>query len=315
MSSHFSQNPFGNSFDVRRSMFHVRCSLRFTKAPAFFALFIFLLIAFTSRTYAQTSTQRVLRIAADPNNLPFSNQRLEGFENKIADLIARELNAKIEYTWRAQRRGFFRETLKQGDADLVMGIPTDSEMALTTQPYYRSSYAFVFRKDKKWNLHTLDDPVLRQLKIGVPLAGDSGGNTPPAQALAARGIVTNVLGFTVYGDYTQENPPARIIEAVARGDIDLAIVWGPLAGYFAQKSSAPLEIVPLATAIDSSGQPLSFEISLGVKRKEKALRDELNDILARQHDAIAKILNDYGVPQINTPQIASARKEESRNAK
>src|SRR5205814_4151617 len=185
-----------------------------------------------------------------------SNQRLEGFENKIAELIAHELNAKREYTWRAQRRGFFRETLKQGDSDLVMGIPTDSEMALTTQSYYRSSYVFVFAKNRDYKLRSLDDPILRTLKIGVPLAGDAGGNTPPAQGLAARGIVTNVLGFTVYGDYRDENPPARIIDAVAHGDIDVAIVWGPLAGYFAKKSSVALEVVPVMPEIDSSGQPL-----------------------------------------------------------
>jgi mxaJ protein len=269
-----------------------------------------LLIAFTCTMQAQTATPRVLRVAADPNNLPFSNDHFEGFENKIAALIAQDLNAKLEYTWRAQRRGFFRETLKQGDADLVMGIPSDSEMALTTQPYYRSTYVFVTRKDRRLAIQSLDNPILRQIKIGVPLAGDVGGNTPPAQALATRGIITNVTGFTVYGDYTQQNPPARLVDAVAHGDIDVAIAWGPLAGFFAQKSSPPLEVVPLTETTDSSGQPLAFAISVGVKRKDKALRDEINSILSRRHDDIEKILDSYGVPR-----LAMERKEDRADAR
>src|SRR4051794_21309122 len=157
-------------------------------------------------------TNRVLRIAADPNNLPFSNAKLEGFENKIAELIAHDLGAKIEYSWRAQRRGFFRETLKENKADLVLGAPADFERALTTQPYYRSSYVFVSRKDRGLNIRSFDDEALRTLRVGVQLIGDDGANPPPAHALARRGIITNVVGFMLYGDYSEENPPARIIE-------------------------------------------------------------------------------------------------------
>src|SRR5436190_17452190 len=150
-------------------------------------------------------TQPVLRIAADPNNLPFSNERLEGFENKIANLVARELKAEVQYLWRAQRRGFFRETLKTGDCDLVLGVPVGFQQALTTVPYYRSSYAFVYRRDSGLDLKSLDDPRLRALRIGVQLVGDDGANTPPAHALAIRGLVTNIVGYTLYGDYRQAN--------------------------------------------------------------------------------------------------------------
>src|SRR3954470_24124921 len=188
---------------------------------------------------AQT-TKRILRVTADPNNLPFSNERREGFENKIAELIAKELDAELQYSWRAQRRGFFRETLKENRADLVLGVPAHFDMALTTAPYYRSSYAFVYRKDRGLDLHSLDDPALKKLKIGVQMIGNDGCNTPPAHALANRGIINNVVDYTVYGDYTQENPPARIIDAVANGEIDVAIVWGPLGGYFAHKEQVPL---------------------------------------------------------------------------
>src|SRR5690348_4579607 len=131
----------------------------------------------------QTPSQhRILRIAADPNNLPFSNERREGFENKIAELIARELNADLQYVWRAQRRGFFRETLKEGNCDLVMGVPAQFEQALTTVPYYRSTYVFVSRTDKHLALRSLDDPVLHRLKIGAQLVGNDGVNTPPVHA-------------------------------------------------------------------------------------------------------------------------------------
>jgi mxaJ protein len=165
--------------------------------------------------------QRVLRVAADPNNLPFSNDRLEGFENEIAELIARELHCRIEYHWRAQRRGFFRETLKSGDVDLVLGVPAHFDMALTTAPYYRSSYVFVSRVDRNLHVSSFDDPELRKLKVGVQLIGNDGVDTPPAHALAARGIVNKIIGFTLYGDYSQHNPPARIIDAVANGDVDV----------------------------------------------------------------------------------------------
>jgi mxaJ protein len=174
--------------------------------------------------------RRVLRISADPNNLPFTNRRLEGFENKIAALMARELKVDLEYIWRAQRRGFFRSALKEGECDIVLGVPAGFERALTTAPYYRSSYVFVSRRDRQIKVRSFDDSTLRVMKIGVQLIGDDGFNTPPAHALAARNMVDNLVGYTVYGDYGQENPPARIIDAVRKGDVDIGIAWGPLAG-------------------------------------------------------------------------------------
>src|SRR5215210_5847248 len=190
--------------------------------------------------------RRVLRVAADPNNLPLSNDKGEGFENKLAKLLADELHADLQYVWHAQRRGFFRETMTQGDCDLAMSAPTHFQRALTARPYYRSSYMFVTRKDRHLKIESLDDPQLQKLKIGVQVIGDDGVNTPPAHALAARGIIDNVVGYTVYGDYSQPNPTARIIESVANGDVDVAITWGPLAGYFAPRQRVPLELVPLA---------------------------------------------------------------------
>ena len=253
---------------------------------------------------SSASTNRVLRITADPNNLPFSNEKLEGFENKIAALVAGELNATIEYSWRAQRRGFFRETLKENNADIVLGVPGGFERALTTRPYYRSIYAFVTRKDRGLRICSFDDPRLKTLRIGVQLVGDDGANTPPAHALAMRGIITNVVGYTVYGNYAEANPPARIIDAVANGSIDVAVAWGPLAGYFAQHEAVPLEIAPAAAQFDSPALPLAFDICMGVRRRDKELRDELNSILARRKPDIEKILDAYGVPRVAPPLLS-----------
>jgi len=240
--------------------------------------------------------QAVLRVVSDPNNLPFSNERRDGFENKIAELVAKELGAKVEYTWRAQRRGFFREMLKHGDMDLVMGVPRESEMALTTVPYYRSSYVFVSRKDRRIHVSSFDDPALHSLKIGVQVLG--GANTPPAQALARRGIVDNVVGYSVFGDYAEESPPAAVIAAVARGEVDVAIAWGPLAGYFAKRQAVPLVVTPASPQVDEPMLPLAFDISMGVARRNKALRDEVNKIIERKRGEIDWILDEYGVPRV-----------------
>jgi mxaJ protein len=251
----------------------------------------------TSLTLAQDTPERVIRAAADPNNLPFSNQRCEGFENKIAELIARELHVKLEYEWRAQRRGFFRETLKQGDVDLVLGVPAQFDMALTTTPYYRSTYVFASRQDRHLHVTSFDDPRLRKLRIGVQLIGNDGRDTPPAHALATRGIVNNVRGFTLYGDYTEPNPPARIIDAVANGGIDVAIVWGPLAGYFARKSNVALDLTPVSPSTDRDLR-FAFDVSLGVKKKNAELKEKLDKILSEHRDEIDRILADYNVPLV-----------------
>jgi mxaJ protein len=242
--------------------------------------------------------QRRLRVCADPNNLPFSNRRLEGFENRIADLLAREMNATVDYTWWAQRRGFIRNTLKAEDCDVVMGLPASTEMALTTKPYYRSTYVFVYRKDRGVSVRSFDDPVLRNLKIGVHLIGDDFANAPPAHALTSRGIINNIVGYTIYGDYSQDNPPARIIDALVAGEIDVAIVWGPLAGYFVKRQAVSLEIVPVSPQIDQPFLPFVYDISMGVRRGDNQLKEELEDILERRRTEIDGILQEYGVPRL-----------------
>jgi len=241
---------------------------------------------------------RELRVCADPNNLPYSNQREEGFENRLAELIAAELGSSVRYTWWPQRRGFIRNTLAAGKCDLVMGTTFGAERVLTTQPYYRSTYVFVFRKDRHLTVRSLDDPALRTLRIGVQLVGDDYANTPPVHALSRRGITGNLVGFSVFGDYSQENPPARIIDAVISRDVDLAVAWGPLAGYFAKRSAVPLEIVPVSPAVDPPGLRFTFDISLAVRTGDVVLKEQLEGILERKRLDVDRILRDYGVPRV-----------------
>ncbi|RUX26503.1 quinoprotein dehydrogenase-associated putative ABC transporter substrate-binding protein [Mesorhizobium sp. M7A.F.Ca.US.011.01.1.1] len=241
---------------------------------------------------------RELRVCADPNNMPFSNAARQGFENRIAEIIATDLGAKLTYTWWAQRRGFIRNTLKAGLCDLVPGTPANLEMLRTTTPYYRSSYVFVTRQDGP-DVASFNDPRLRELRIGVQLIGDDGANSPPVQALGRRGIVGHLIGYPVYGDYSAPNPPARIVEAVANGEIDLAVVWGPLAGYFAQRQKVSLRITPVTPRIDGPQLPLMYDISMGVRREDDALRGDVNSALARHKAEIDTVLAQYGVPRLD----------------
>jgi len=245
------------------------------------------------------TTVRELRVCSDPNNLPFSNERQEGFENRIAELVARDLGARLSYVWWAQRRGFVRNTISQNECDVLIGVPSSFERVRTTIPYYRSTYVFVTRRSRKLQVASFDDPRLRRLRIGVQLIGDDATNTPPAHALSKRNIITNVRGYTVYGDYRQANPPARLIDAVASGDIDGAIAWGPLAGYFADREAVPLDITPVSPQIDLPFLPFVFDISMGVRRGNDALLAELNTIINRRRSEIDRILADYHVPRVD----------------
>ena len=245
-----------------------------------------------------TPADAPLRVCADPNNLPFSNDRGQGFENRIAELLARDLQKKVEYTWWAQRRGFVRNTLKAGSCDVIIGVPTGLGMVLATAPYYRSTYVFVTRQDRRINVRSFDDPILRRVRIGVQLIGDDGTNSPPAHALSNRGIISNVKGYTVYGDYTKDSPPSRIIDAVARGEVDVAVAWGPMAGYWAKRSPVALRLVDVQPQIDLPFLPFVFDIGMGVRRGDTTFRASLQSVLTRRRPDIQRILNEYGVPQI-----------------
>jgi mxaJ protein len=253
---------------------------------------------------ARAATTRELKVCADPNNMPFSNRQEQGFENKLARLIAGELHARLTYVWWAQRRGNVRETLEAGLCDMIPGVATDLEMLATTRPYYRSSYVFVTRTADRLQLSGFDDPRLRTLTVGVQMVGDDFSNTPPAHALARRGVIDNVRGYMLYGDYAQSDPSRTIVDDVARGRLDVAVVWGPLAGYFSRQLRPALHLQPVSPLIDGPMLPMVFDISMGVRRDDRALRHELDEVLAHRAPQIQALLHQYGVPIVAGDQVA-----------
>ncbi len=259
--------------------------------------FMSLALAMALGVNATAALAADLRVCADPNNLPFSNAKGEGFENKIVALIAKDLHENVDYVWWAQRRGYVRNTLRAGLCDLWPGVATAVDMLATSRPYYRSTYVFVTRADRHLKIASYDDPQLRKLTIGVQMVGNDAMNTPPTHALARRGIINNVRGYMLYGDYQKPNPPAAIIDAVASGAVDVAVVWGPLAGYFASKSSVPLTLTPVTPAVDGAQWPMQFDISMGMRRHEPDFKAKIDEILARDHNSIATILAQYSVPR------------------
>jgi mxaJ protein len=257
-----------------------------------------------ARVKADARGANALRVCADPNNLPFSNAAQQGFENRIVSMIGVELSRPVEYTWWAQRRGFVRNTLNARACDLVSGTASGMEMLVTTRPYYKSTYVFLSRHDRHLGVRSFDDDRLRHLKVGVQLIGDDGANTPPVHALANRGITKNIVGYTVYGDYAKPNPASRIVDAVAEGSVDIAVVWGPLAAYFAKRSAVALDVVPVTPRIDLPYLPFVFDVAMGVRRGDSTFRAQLDEIIARRKPAIDSILIDsildaYSVPRLD----------------
>jgi mxaJ protein len=259
-------------------------------------LAICLMSPFDRADAAAAAQARELKVCADPNNLPFSNRREQGFENQLARLVAQELHAQLTYVWWAQRRGNVRQTLNAGLCDVIPGIASNLEMLATTRPYYRSAYVFVTRSADRIELRGFDDPRLRTLTIGVQMVGDDFSNTPPAHALARRGVVDNVRGYMLYGDYAQDSPARAIVDDVAHRRLDVAVVWGPLAGYFARHHRPALHLQAVSPLIDGPMLPMVFDISMGVRKEDRALRRELDEVLARRAARIQALLHEYGVP-------------------
>ena len=255
--------------------------------------------AFPVRLTAQTLRPNVekpgiIRVCADPDNMPLSNQKGEGFEQKLAELIAKEWNAKVEYAWWPVRRGFFARALNGRYCDLAVEAPPALDIASVTKPYFRSGYVFVTRKDSGLDIKSLADPRLKKLRIGVNLLNSDAENTPPAMALSKYGVVGNLKGYSTF--YTTTERPEDIVNDVAKKKIDVAIVWGPLAGYFAKRSPVPLSLQPLAERDSLSDLPFRFDIGMAVRRKDRALRDSLQKVLDRKGPEIQAILKEYGVP-------------------
>ena len=247
---------------------------------------ILLLIAGTA-----SAQSRELRVCADPHNLPFSNIQQRGFENRIAELVARDLGAHLTYVWQRMGRGFVREYIDKSQCDLMIGVPANFRPLLTTTPYYRSSYFFVVPRRSEMKSVSLDSPELHRLKIGVQVLDEN--YTPPGTALARRGLQSEIVGFDTTGKDAES-----IVRAVAEHQVDLAVVWGPLAGYFARRYRGALKLMPVEPEVDPPGLPFTFAISMGVRKGNTALRNELQNVLSTHSSQIHDILAEYGVPEL-----------------
>ena len=238
---------------------------------------------------------RQLRVCADPDNLPYSAQDESGFENRIASIVADELHASLQYEWEPLRRGFVRKTVGAGRCDVFIGVPAGFERVLTTRPYYRSSYVFVWRRGEDAP-HSFDDARITQQPIGVQLVGNDLAATPAGYALTGIGAVRNVIGYTIFGD----GPAAsRMVAGLASHEIDSALVWGPQAGYYADRAAVPMALA-VAHAPAGLKTPFEFAIAMGVARGNASLRDELDAVLQKRRADIDAVLAQYAVPRTDT---------------
>ena len=238
-----------------------------------------------------------LRVCGDPDNLPYSNDRLQGFENRIASIIAADLGLEPSYTWWPHQRGLVRNTLEAGTCDVIFGVPHDLETILPTKAYYRSSYVVATRKGGGHAVTSLDAPELKALRIGVY------ANTPVEESLARRGLLEKLTAYSLFFDPTGDRDrPAKLLDDLLAGKVDVAIPWGPLAGYYAKKLNTPIE---MAAIPDEPGVPLSFSISMGVKKGNRDLKNRLEAAIDHRQAEIRAVLEEFGVPLAAAPVAAA----------
>jgi mxaJ protein len=237
-----------------------------------------------------------LRVCADPDNLPYSRSDGSGFENRIAQLVAEDFGRPLAYAWLPDRRGFVRKTLGAQLCDVIIGVPSDFERTSNTQPYYRSTYVLVERAGDAPPIRSFDDPRLATLRIGVQLIGNDLAASPPGAVLAAHGYTANVRGFPLAGD---EPSAQRAVDAIARGEIDTALLWGPQAGYFARRAGVPLRVSAMPAPADAH---FDFAIAMGVRRTDGELKAQLDDFIRRRQADIDAILAEYAVPRVTKGQ-------------
>jgi quinoprotein dehydrogenase-associated probable ABC transporter substrate-binding protein len=240
---------------------------------------------------AEAVDRSALRVCADPNNLPFSNEKGEGFENKIAELLAAELEVPVRYTWYPDSVGFIRNTLNARKCDLIIGTVSGNDLLQNTNPYYRSIYSLVHRQGDKAAVVSLDDPVLQTASIGI-IAG-----TPPVTILAQKRLLSHLRSYPLVVDTRFESPARKLVNDVAAGEVDIGIVWGPIAGYFAKQSSPPLAVVPLP--MEGARIRLDARITMGVRPNEPEWKRKINSLIRKKQPEITQILLDYGVPLLD----------------
>jgi mxaJ protein len=242
------------------------------------------------------------KVCADPDNMPYSNSKQEGFEDKIAAVLAQELGKKLSFQYAYYRQGFLRNTLNANRCDYVMSTTSDNDSMRTSVPYYRSGFVFVYRKSSGYNITDWDAPDLRKGIIGIV------GQSPPTRPLADHNLMENARPYRLQRDLNF--PPSQLIDDLVKGDIDVAIVWGPIAGYFAKQAAIPLVVVPIPEYEDKNVKGKeNWNISIGVRNKDKARAEELNKAIANRQADIDKILDQYGVPHSNVVKGDSLEKK------
>ena len=235
---------------------------------------------------------KVLRVCADPRNLPFSNEKGEGFENKLAEFFATKLQKKIDYMYFPQATGFVRMTLGAHRCDVIMGFPQGDDLVQGTNPYYRTAYALVSKPNSGLDdVTTLEDARLKGKHIGI-VAG-----TPPATNMAVNGLMTSAKPYPLMIDTRVDSSAEAMINDLNKGDIDAAILWGPMAGFYAKKASPPLHVTPLVK--EKTGPQLVYRIGMGVRRADQNWKRLLNRLIQENQGEINKILSDYGLPLLD----------------
>lgn len=234
---------------------------------------------------------KTFRVCADPRDLPFSDTEGQGFENKIAELLASKLGEPVSYTYYPQVIGFVRNTLNAFKCDVVMGDSQGDDLVQTTNPYYRTAYALVIKPGTGLDgVDSLNDPRLKARSIGV-VAG-----TPPATVMAVDGLMTHAKPYPLTVDTRVDAPSKTMVDDIVAGKIDAGVLWGPFAGYYAKKASVPLVVIPL---LKEHGIPMDFRISMGVRHSDQNWKRTLNRLIAENQDAINKLLIEYGVPLLD----------------
>lgn len=235
---------------------------------------------------------KVLRVCADPASLPYSNQAGEGFENKLAEMLAKKLDKTLVYTWYPQSPGFVRNTLRARKCDVIMGMPQGGDLVTTTNAYYRTAYAMAFKPGTGLDgIESLEDPRLKTKKIGI-VAG-----TPPATNLAVNGLIGNAKPYTLVVDTRVENSPKNMMSDLASGEIDVAVLWGPFAGYYARQSAAPVTVVPLVK--ETAGPKEVYRIGMGIRGADAEWKRTLNKLTAELQPEINDVLRSYGMPMLD----------------
>ena len=240
---------------------------------------------------ADIADRNALKVCADPNNLPFSNQKGEGFENKIAELMGAALGVKVEYTWFPQIIGFARNTLQAHLCDLVIGTVAGDDVMQTTNPYYFTTYVMIYRSDKGLTLTGLDDPRLASLRLGVVSA------TPPSDLLVRHDLMAHAKPYQLTVDTRAESPTHEMVKDIMDGTIDVGFLWGPIAGYYRKHGELPLTLVPLKD--EPGAARMKYHIAMGVRGNEPEWRRRVNAVILKQQPKMTAILRDYGIPLLN----------------